>query len=161
LLTSLPGRTVTVTQTELATVTGDVDGETAPTVTLARRATPKIKTLPSYATPCVNPSAYISACSCRGAKATTVTEEPETVTEIVTATNLVTVQGDSPPVTATDAAGPVETPDSPDWTTGYTYYEVALPTFDVMPEPTFAPAEPTRPCVMDAADPSAEFVGLT
>lgn len=64
-------------------------------------------------------------------------------------------------MTATNPAGPVETPDSPDWTSTYSYYEVALPTFDTMTTPvTFPPAEPTRPCVMDAADSSAEFVGL-
>jgi hypothetical protein len=90
-------------------------------------------------------------------KASTATDEPWTVTATVTVTDSVTLQGDSPPLTS--ASGPVETPDSPDWTSTYEFYEVTLPTFDTMTTPiTFAPAVPTPTCLVDPSDPSAEFV---
>ncbi|KAK3934181.1 hypothetical protein QBC46DRAFT_462771 [Diplogelasinospora grovesii] len=123
---------------------------------IVRRATSTDKAVPAYASPCSGTAAYISACSCAGVKASTVTDEPWAVTATITVTDSVTLQGDSLPLTS--ASGPVETPDSPDWTSTYEFYEVTLPTFDTMTTPiTFAPAVPTPTCLVDPSDPSAEF----
>ncbi|OIW25577.1 hypothetical protein CONLIGDRAFT_684123 [Coniochaeta ligniaria NRRL 30616] len=116
-----------------------------------RQAPGTTKKIPAYASPCSSAAAYSSACSCFGAVASTVTEDPDTVTSVVTVTSTRTVQ-DSPP--RTPVSGSVtETPPS-DFTATYTWEEATLPTFDTMtqpiPMPTAAHVEPK--CMIETAD---------
>jgi hypothetical protein len=112
------------------------------------------KNIPAYASRCSNPAAYSSACSCFGAEASTVTQDPDTATSVLTVTSTRTIQ-DSPPKTPPADSGSVTVAPPPsDFTATYTWEEATLPTFDTMtqpiPMPTPTHVEPK--CMIEAAD---------
>jgi len=125
-----------------------------PSAVERRQAADATKKIPAYASPCSSAAAYSSACSCFGAKVSTFTEDPDTVTSVLTVTSTRTIQ-DSPPRSASSDSGSVTLEPPPkDFTATYTWEEATLPTFNSMTEPIPMPS-PTHvepKCMIEAAD---------
>ncbi|TPX12355.1 uncharacterized protein E0L32_007002 [Thyridium curvatum] len=148
--------TIVTTSTVMTTVTSGAASivpnkrEDAP---LAPRSASSEKPIPAYASPCSGSVRYSSACLCAGATISTETAEVETLTSTVYSTSTIVIS-DSPAYQPTKA---VHVPKFDDWTSTYTYDEVALPTFAAQSDPTFSAPVPTSTCLFDPTVPGNEF----